>query len=294
LREVGELRLTLDLDLTVAAAAMEDDRADVTADVIEHDRAELLEFAARADRHLQEAEAADDAAASTAIDVIPAPRNRRRRVMLSAGQVVLAAAACAVVFAGVIPGADTQSVQPAASTQLEASYAAFAHVAQSGHDPQRLVALGARINRSIEPLIAGATTDPVKARRMIRILLEEQRLLLQLHPAGSAHLLAQARALVARLAAVLGRAGLLVPGPASAPPDSTATTADQPAPAEEPTADTATAQPAPAPSASPTAEPTPQDTPSPEPSTSIPPGTEPTPSTPPFPFGGLGVSASTT
>jgi hypothetical protein len=214
--------------------------------------------------------------------------------MLSAGQAVLAAAACAVVFAGVIPGANTQPSQPLANAQLEASYAAFAHVARSGSDPQRLVALGARINRSIEPLIAGANSDPVNARRMLRILQEERRLLLQLHPAGSAHLLAQAQALVARLAAVLGPAGLLAPEPSNPTSDSGTTQADPPPPVEEPSPDVPAAEPpAPEASDSPSAQPDPQDTPSPGPTDTVTPEPDPTPTGPPLPFSDLGFGAGT-
>jgi hypothetical protein len=284
LREIGDLRLTLDMDLTVAAAAMDDDRSDITADVIERDRAELHDFAARAARHLEAAQVADETAAADILPV-PAPRsNRRRRTMLSASQAVLAAAACAAVFAGVIPGGSAPSTRPIAHTQMEASYAAFAHAARTGSDPQRLVALGASVNRSIRPLIATATNDPVKAIRMLRILQEEQRLLLRLNPAGSAKLLAEARSLLAQLTAVLDAAALL-----EAPADSS-TTADDPAVAEptpgnepEPAASESPADSS-VPTDQPVAEPQPQDTPTPGPTPTEEPAPAPTIS-PPFPFG---------
>jgi hypothetical protein len=167
---------------------------------------------------------------------------------------------------------------------MEASYAAFAHAARTGSDPQRLVALGASVNRSIRPLIATATNDPVKAIRMLRILQEEQRLLLRLNPAGSAKLLAEARSLLAQLTAVLDAAALL-----EAPADSS-TTADDPAVAEptpgnepEPAASESPADSS-VPTDQPVAEPQPQDTPTPGPTPTEEPAPAPTIS-PPFPFG---------
>jgi hypothetical protein len=278
----------LDVDLTVAAAAVDNDRLDVAADVIDHDRVELMDFAVRADRHLEaaaseaQAEADADAEAAGVAAEISAPSRRRRRAVLSASQAVLAAAACAVVFAGVVPSGNSQPTHPLAGAQLEASYAEFTHLARTSGDAQRIVAAGTKLNRSIELRMTLAASDPARARQMLRILQEEQRLLRQMNPAGSARLIAQAQALLLRLTAALDEAtsGEIDPGTSTSTEDEPA--APTPVGAPSPTAEPPTGEP----TAEPTTEPLPTETPSGEPTTAtIEPEPQPSTTGYPFPFG---------
>jgi hypothetical protein len=262
LKDVSALRLTLDADLTVAAAAAEADRLDVAAEIVNVDRTEVAAFTERATSGLTMA-AAEYA-------VVPQQRalGLRHRLTLAAAPAVLAAATIVAVF-GVAHGDNRVQQESASRPQLMATYTAFSELAENNSDPKRLVAIGRQLNISVAALIAQAATDPQMARQALRILEAEQILLSQHHPSGSAGLLEQARSLVRQLQARLPSSVLTVrPVPAdpqppvltlivpSSSPTSDPTTSSKPAPTK-----------APAPSASPTPDaPSDSGTTSPEPS----------------------------
>jgi hypothetical protein len=192
LRDIAHLRLTLDADLTVAAAAAEADRFDVAAEIVDFDRAELAAFAESAQEQLN--------AAETQTAVVPKQHKHkpplRNRIALTAAPAMLAAAGVIAVAAITGGGANDNGMS---RPQMMASYSALTALARSNDDPAQLVAIGSELNDSVAALIAAAAGDPAKAQQALRILEAEQMLLTRHHPNGGETLLAQARALVQRL-----------------------------------------------------------------------------------------------
>jgi hypothetical protein len=288
LRDVSTLRLTLDSDLTVAAAAAEADRLDVAAEIVDFDRAELAAFAERAIERLREADAEVAAAPVRPQDATP---TLRHRMALAAGPAMLAAAAVIAVVG--LSGGSQGTPAGVTRPQLMASYSAFSALVKSDNNPGRLVAIGHQLNASVEQLIAGAAHDPAKARQALRILEAEQYLLTQHHPSGSETLLAQARALVRRLQQTIPSSVLTVvpvrPAPVGtlAPPvlsvvvpTTSSTHTSKPAPTQTPAASQPPVQ------APPSAQPTPEPTSG---EATVPPEPSPEPSSiDPWPFGDTG------
>jgi hypothetical protein len=192
MRDIAHLRLTLDTDLTVAAAAAEADRFDVAAEIVDVDRVELAAFGERAQEQLS--------AAETKAAVVPTQRKRkpplRNRIALTTAPAMLAAAGVIAVAAITGGGASERGMS---RPQMMASYSALTALARSNDDPAQLVAIGSLLNDSVAALIAAAANDPAKAQQALRILEAEQMLLTRHHPSGGDTLLAQARALVQRL-----------------------------------------------------------------------------------------------
>ena len=286
LRDISSVRLTLDTDLTVAAAAAEADRFDLAAEIVDFDRAELVAFTERAFAELQAPD--QQLAAVEARREKPKMVLHHRMAFAAAPAMLLAAAVIAV--AGISNGG--QAKKPSVSRpQLMASYTALTQLARSNANPDQLVEVGQQLNNSVAQLIAAAAHDPAKAQQAMRILWAEQVLLTRHHPNGGDTLLAQARALVLKLQQTVPSSVLtLAPAPAPvgtvSPPVLTVVvptaTASAPAeqPAAKPTPAPATHSPAPQPSQAPTPQPTTGDaTVNPEPSP------KPTPIDP-WPFGG--------
>ena len=286
LRDVSAVRLTLDADLTIAAAAAEMDRIDVAAELVDFDRDELAAFTARALGHLEEAPQPAHVVAAT-------PKHAeqrgpwRHRITLAAAPAMLAAAAAVALFTGTVKAPD-QSPQGVTRTDLVASYTAFSQLAVSGKDPAGLAAQFHQLNRSVATLIAAAAHDPASALQALRILEAEQFLLTEHHPTGSVGMLAEARALVRRLQQTVPSSALTVARApvASAPPADVLTVVI-------PSAAAAPAQPTAAPIPAATHSPPPaaaaEATPTPEPTSgdaTVPPQPSPSPTLfDPWPFG---------
>ncbi|MFL6237943.1 MAG: hypothetical protein ACJ735_00425 [Actinomycetes bacterium] len=284
LRDVTNLRLTLNTDLTLAAAAAEEDRFDVAAEIVDIDRAELAAFVHTAASKLQPPEQSAEAPARRR----PEKLAWRHRFALAAAPAMLTAAAVIAVVGmsgGTTPRATSQP-------RLVASYSALTELVKSNEDPAALLAVGRELNQSLAQLIAAAPNDPAKARQALRILMAEEILLRAHNPSGGAALLAQAQALVRRLRqtvplSVLEQAApvtrpspplaiTLLPSTSRPEPQPTHTTPGAPTPAPTPPSQS----PAPAPSSG---------------DATVPPQPSPNPSfTDPWPFGenGFGDSGS--
>jgi hypothetical protein len=281
LRDVSTLRLTLDTDLTVAAAAAEADRVDVAAEIVDFDRHEIAAFSERATDRLREP------AAHEAQPVAGSPRARiRHRVALAAAPAMLAAAAFIAVVSINGSGTGNPANHAVVQPRLMASYSRLTELARSNKDPAALVAVGHELNDSLAQLIAAAAHDPAKARQALRILEAEQQVLTVHHPTGASVLLAQARVLFRELQAAAPEVVGVPEQPASRP--STAAAAPAPQPSLAVVAPTPLLPtPAPAPTVSPTPSPAAQ-SPTPEPSTgtsTVPPGPSPQPTfIDPWPF----------
>ena len=255
LNDVSALRLTLDTDLTVAAAAAESDRIDVAAEIIELDCAEVAKFAERATSKLTMASAEAEAAVAD----MPEQRRptRRLRFAMAAAPVTLAAAAIIAVF-GVSHTDNRVQAQSTTRPQLMATYTTFSELAASNRDPEKFAAIGRQLNNSLALLIAQAANDPRMASQALRILEAEQYLLTRNHPSGGDALLRQAQALVRQLQAKVPSSVLtLAPVPVAPHPPVLTLVVPTSSPTSDgrPTATTSPASKAPQPASTPSPQP---------------------------------------
>lgn len=251
LREIDGLRLTLETDLTLAAAAVETGQPRLAADIIDSDRKGLQAFEGRALGHLEQ---------------LATPR---RRVRVPAAPFV-AAAAVAGFLLGVVPHLtgpsqnDTTNVSSASPTQ---SLMLLEEATTNGDTAQALEAVNI-LHGQLTPILLQAKTDPAAAAQALALLSQEQHLLAG---APDAPALIAALQTSRQLTSTLRSLLRVIPSPTpvivvvappaspratygpTASPRATTRTAASPAPAPKPTATTAprpTGTPAPSPSAS--------------------------------------------
>jgi hypothetical protein len=260
LREVDNLRLSLETDLSLAASAVEAGAPGIAADIIDSDRDGLRAFEARALGHLS------DLAEVTAV---PAPR-RRWWTHVPAAPFV-AAAAVVGFLVGVGPqnlggATDQMTATPASASQ---SLAQLTELAATGKTSQVRDA-AVTLHSQLMALVGQAMTDPAAAQRGLAMLLAERAVIAQ---SGDSQALGDV------LAASTHLSNLIIQAlPASA--RAVATTPVQPTvgvvvPTTTPTAKPSTA---PTPSTKPTTKPT--NKPSATPSTSTKPAPSSSPSDP--------------
>ena len=176
LREVDGLRLTLETDLTLAAAAVEGGRPQLAGDILDSDREGLRAFEDRALGHLAEL-----------------ARPARRRLRVPAAPFV-AAAAVAGFLLGVVPHATSGNGDPAttsvASESPTQSLLLLREATSNGDTAQALEAANI-LHGQLTPILLQAQTDPSAAVRALALLRQEQHLL-----AGAADTPALAEAMV--------------------------------------------------------------------------------------------------
>lgn len=268
LREVDDLRLTLETDLTLAAAAVESGATGLAGELVDGDLGQLHAFEARALHHLDRLAAGE---------VVVARRRRRRRVRLATAPLAGAAAALVAVL-GLLPGATSAEAPP--QTAAMSSWAHLTRLAGTDAPPSQLRVAAMQWHAEVADLVARAALDPAAARQALVLLQAEQEVLSRHDPDAVEAILAQSRALADRLRAALPPVAAApvrtvvsaiprVPLPVVVVP----TSAPRP---QSSRARAATASPSPAPAkASPTASPVP----TPEPTASRPaPSASPTPS----------------
>ncbi|MEX2289110.1 MAG: hypothetical protein WD794_02135 [Mycobacteriales bacterium] len=188
LGEIGSLRLSLQTDLTLAAAALEAGADELAGELVDADLNELWSFAARAAGHLARLEAGEAAtrpetgAAATALDagdaatppeadVAECPATvplRRRRRLLSAGP-LLAAAAAVVGFVVVAPARSATAPGTAITNAATAGYE-LNRLAQLGATDEELREAAEELNDELAALIARAAHDPAAARQALMLL----------------------------------------------------------------------------------------------------------------------------
>jgi hypothetical protein len=272
LDEVEALRLALGADLIIAAAAADDDRPDLASEVIDADRSELADFAARVERRLA---GLGDRPIVVETPAPSVPRRVRAGTVLTAAALtgVLAIGAAAAAVHGPAPTSHPQAIDTAA---VASSYDDFRRVVAAGASMDQVVAAADRLHHSLAQLIAAAATDPTSASRALRILHRETRTIQANQPNGAERILAAARALIAQLTG-----NLTAPHPKLSPPVVVIPILPTPSPSHSPKADRPRTKPTPP--AQPTTAPKPQPTTSKQPQ----PSSSPTPSTgdPGWPFG---------
>jgi hypothetical protein len=245
LREVDELRLTLETDLTLAAAALEADATKMAIEIIDSDRRSVAGFESRALGHL------------AAI-----PHHSRSWVPAHAGP-LLAAAALVGLFASVVPQVTGTTTAPRTSTVAATdSLERLQELVNSG-DTSQVRAASEQLHQQLSGVVARAKSDPLAAQNALLLLSYEQTALAGSIDSGAlADVLQQSRALATIIRAALPGS---VPSPVLVAP-----VANNP-------------QPAPASSPKPSASPKPSPKPSPTTKASTKPSTSPSGSGSPSP-----------
>lgn len=249
LREVDGLRLTLETDLSLAAAAVEAGHPGVAAAIVDSDRGSLRSFETQALSHLRDLDRTADA-------------RRSARTVLA--PVLATAAALAVAFAyapNVLhqgTGPDTVATAPvSAQTSLDQ----LQDFAADGNTVQ-VRAAAASLHAQLVQAIATADTDPASAQQALLLLSYERDVIAQSgNSAALRDVLVQSAALANRIRAALPASlrHRVPPAPVIvlAPPTPSPSASPKPKP-------TATASPAAKPSAAPSSKPsaTPSSSPS--------------------------------
>jgi hypothetical protein len=260
LRDLDQLRRTLETDLSVAAAAVEAGSVDVAVDVLEHDQQALGVFSGRAGQHLR-----------------PARRPGLRRLLTtSAGPIGLAAAAAAVVAIAVLaPGqrtpsgpdvaagpSETQSATLTASlTALAMPYQALVELSDENAPDHQVRAAAGRLDAGVRQAQPQLRADPLAATAALGMLQAEHQVLKARDTAGSMSDLVQRNQQLSQQIRDQLPPGTVLPSPdpsnpviplptTSAPVQPTEPPVTEPPPTTEPTA-------APQPTETPTGDPSP-------------------------------------
>ncbi|HUR52270.1 MAG TPA: hypothetical protein VMZ11_09115 [Mycobacteriales bacterium] len=256
LREVDDLRLTLETDLTLAASAVEQGAPQVASDILGSDRDALHRFEERALDQLAGLEQHE--------------HHRRLRMPAHAGP-ILVAAALVGVLAGVAPSALAPTTEATPQTVAATdSLQRLQELAQSG-DTDQVRAASVQLHAQLASVLANAKSDPEAAQTALLLLTYEQSAIVRSGDSRElADVLLQSRALARAIVAALPaavRPGVARPGLAVAPKPASAS--PKPAPKPSPTASPAT-KPAPSSKPSATSSPTPASTREPYPLPSAP------------------------
>lgn len=160
LGEIGALRLTLQTDLSLAAAALDEGAQDLAAELVDGDLSEVRAFSDRAAARL--------AGLADAADAVPVLVPLRKRRILSAAP-LMAAAAALIGFVAFTPGKSAQapdtSLTSAAITGIELS-----RLASEGAPDAQLLLVAEELNDELAMLIAQAADDPVAAQQALLLL----------------------------------------------------------------------------------------------------------------------------
>jgi FlaG/FlaF family flagellin (archaellin) len=248
LREVDSLRLSLETDLTLAAAAVESGQVPVAMEIIDSERSGLQAFEQRALGHLGE---------------LATPK---RRIRVPAAPFV-AAAAVAGFLIGVVPHTNAPTSTNATSVSSDSateSLQILKDAASSGDAAQALEA-ATTLHAQVLAAVAQAQDDPRAASQALLLLSQEQQVLATASHGSVA--LAQALAVSRQLTTQIK--SLLAPLPTTSPaPIEVLAATPRPArPSAQPSSSPkATTSPAARPTHSTTAKPSPTASPSTSPS----------------------------
>jgi hypothetical protein len=169
LREVDGLRLSLETDLTLAAAAVEGGAPQIALDIIDNERAGLRAFESRALDHL----------ADLAHPVLDEPASRRWWTRVPAAPFV-AAAAVVGFLVGVVPhtGGATPGQISASPASASQSLATLTRLAADGQTSQVRDA-ASTLHSQLMVLIGQAGSDPNAAKQGLLLLASERAVIAQ-------------------------------------------------------------------------------------------------------------------
>lgn len=198
LGDIDALRLTLQTDLTLAAAAVEGGVQDLAAELVDSDLAELHAFSRRAAAHLtrlEEGAPSDDTAVADELPVqIPV---RRRRVL--SGAPLMAAAAALIGFVAFVPSRGASTPETTMTSAAMAGYE-LTRLASEGAPDEQLRLAAEELNDELAALIARAGDDPAAARQALLLLEQTTQVLSRQGDSGVLRsVMAETQALRARL-----------------------------------------------------------------------------------------------
>ncbi len=224
LRDIDDLRRTLETDLSLAAGAVDAGAPDLAASLLDGDRLDVARFEQRALVRLQalaDVDAEDDlvddlaaelAAARAAVTPLPAgvvalPRRRSRLARLLPAAPMVAAAAALVGFLGVVPSGPSRpapEVTSDVSGALLSSWEELERLTTSDAPPEQVQRAARDLNAEIADMVASSDAEPDAARRALALLREAELVLSADDDAAELQqVLQQSRALAARLLASL-------------------------------------------------------------------------------------------
>jgi hypothetical protein len=244
LREVDSLRLTLETDLTLAAAAVEGGAPQVAIDIIDSDRDGLRSFEDNALGHVAEL------------------ARHRRRFRVPAAPFV-AAAAVAGFLLGVVPHTSAPAQTDATiSSNLAAENLSLLKAATSNGETDQAVEAANALHAQLLSVVAQAKTDPGAAATALALLQQEQQVLVSAGTGSPAlnEALATSRQLTRLIRAVIATSA---PAPTQQPAVRVVVPSSSPSPKAKPTT-----SPTASPKAKPTTSPTAKPSSSPQPSSS--------------------------
>lgn len=165
LREVDALRLTLETDLSLAAAAVEAGEAELARDVLDADQDAVRNFEAKALGHLDALADQDE-------------RVPHRRVWAPTRAASFVAAAALVgLLAGVLPQAiSNRSTGPTTSAAATDSLERLQELVLTG-DASQIRAASVELHEQLASVVAVARTDPAAAQNALLLLSYEQTVL---------------------------------------------------------------------------------------------------------------------
>ena len=159
LADIDALRLTLQTDLSLAAAALDEGAQDLAAELVDGDLHEVRAFGDRAGARL----------AQLHDEVLPAVVPLRRRRILSAAPLMAAAAA----LVGFVAFSPNGGPAPAPETRLTSAAMAgyeLSRLASEGAPDEQLLLAAEELNDELAALIAQAADDPVAAQQALMLL----------------------------------------------------------------------------------------------------------------------------
>lgn len=160
LADIDALRLTLQTDLSLAAAALEEGAQDLAAELVDGDLQEVRAFAGRA----TDALARLDAPADELPVLVPV---RRRRILSAAP--LMAAAAALVGFVAFSPSRPAATPETSLTGAM-AGYGQLSRLASEGAPDEQLRLAAMQLNDELAALIAQAADDPAAAQQALMLL----------------------------------------------------------------------------------------------------------------------------
>ena len=173
LGDIDALRMTLQTDLTLAAAALEADATDLAGELVDGDLREVRAFGVRSAARLAalgDSDAAPDEH-SDLLDVEPVETSPlpRRRVLSAAP--LMAAAAALIGFVAFVPdrGGVPESPETTMTSAAIAGYE-LTRLAQAGAPDEALRLAAEELNDELAELIKRAQHDPAAAQQALMLL----------------------------------------------------------------------------------------------------------------------------
>lgn len=197
LGEIDALRLTLQTDLTLAAAALEAGAVELAGELVDSDLAEVRVFGARAVLRLNALGSEPDEVPADEVPVV-APPLRRRRVLSAAP--LMAAAAALIGFVAFVPDRGVPASPETRMTSAAAAGYELNRLARAGAPDEALRLAAEELNDELAALIAQAATDPAAAQQALMLLEATSEVLASQGDSGVLRsVIAETQALRARL-----------------------------------------------------------------------------------------------